>query len=102
MGILKCNNDDCAYNHSGERCMTSVLDIAENGQCKSYREDSKAKRIRDAEFAAELGIEGRDIYSAIDCAAENCVFNKNTHCNAGNVDMRDGLFFTRCKTRTKD
>jgi len=100
MGLLLCNNDDCIYNHT-QKCYTTVLDIGPNGQCKSYREGLKARRLRDAEFARELGIEGRDIYSVIDCEAE-CIFNKDTHCSAGGVDMKEGIFNTRCKTRIKD
>lgn len=100
MGILLCNNDDCVYNHS-KKCQTTILDVGENGQCKSYREGMRTRSMRDAEFAAGLGIEGRDIYGVIDCGAE-CAFNKDSHCTATNVDMHDGLFYTRCKTRIKD
>lgn len=100
MGLLLCNNDGCAYNYS-DKCMTTILEIGEKGQCKSFQEGATVKRLRDAEFAAELGIEGRDIDNVIDCTAE-CVFNKHTHCHAGSVNMNDGLFQTRCKTRIKD
>ena len=100
MGLLLCNNDDCIYNHGG-KCMTTTLELGGGAQCRSYREGIKARRLRDAEFAAELGIEGRDLYAVIDCDAD-CIFNRGTHCTAGSVDMRDGLFATKCKTRIKD
>jgi hypothetical protein len=82
--------------------MTTVLDIGENADCKSYKEGVfKAKRVYDAEFAADLDINGRDTYSVIDCDAD-CIYNKSTHCTANNVDLKDGLFKTKCKTRVKN
>ena len=85
-GNLKCNAEDCAYNHSLE-CKAGGIKVG-GRQATSTSETVCASYVNRANNGFTNAIDnGYASTSDIKCEAENCKYNENLLCKAESVKI---------------
>lgn len=98
MKLINCETSNCEHNLKCQ-CLAGVVSIGDNARCLSRikREGgSLAQSFADVEAGEDFFDEKSDCI--VQCSAV-CAFNNAGICANEKIDVRDGLFATKCKTR---
>lgn len=98
MKNIKCETSNCEHNLKC-RCLAGIISVGDNAKCMSRikREGgSLAQSFADVEAGEDIFDEKFD--NIVQCSAD-CAFNNKGICTAEEIEVKDGLFTTKCKTR---
>lgn len=98
MKQVNCETSNCEHNLKC-RCLAGVIAIGDNAKCLSRikREGgSLAQNFADVEAGEDIFDETSD--TLVQCSA-SCAFNNSGVCANEEIDVRDAMLTTKCKTR---
>ncbi len=98
MKHIKCETSNCEHNLKCV-CLAGIISVGDNAKCLSRikREGGAlAQSFADVEAGDDFYDEKAD--NIVQCSAE-CAFNSSGICAAERINVKDGFFNTKCKTR---
>lgn len=98
MKRINCETSNCEHNLKC-RCLAGVIAVGDGAKCLSRikREGGAlAQSFADVEAGEDFFDETADC--VIQCTAD-CAFNSGGVCSAEKIDVKDGLFAAKCRTR---
>ncbi len=98
MKKIKCETSNCEHNIKCV-CTAGIISIGDNAKCLS-----KIKREGGQIAQSFADIEaGEDFYDEkCDCIVQcmsDCCFNEKGLCSCQDINVKDGVFSTKCKTK---
>lgn len=100
---MQCNTSNCTHNRNCH-CMAGIINIAQNGVCMTRQKREYGILEQNAvnlEAARDFDFD-RNEDTVIQCQSTRCKYNRNHVCTGSRVQIADGMFRTRCMTKTVD
>ena len=101
MKDLICMTSNCTH-CTLNRCGAGIINVAKNGVCSTRcRRDGGvlSQSYADMEASSELS-PVKETEVSVQCDAK-CIYNRDYKCHAEGITLEDGIFATRCATKTK-